>query len=471
MRPNVLLIVFDAARRDAFEVYDGPRGSTPAVSQLAARGAALPLAYSTACWTVPAHASIFTGLMPRAAGLGSPASPTESRPAVRAQLDRLLPEVMRRHGYATAAVSANGWLSAASGFDHGFDEFTLVAGSRQGRLHHGGLRVRAGWQLEALLARVDDGASAAGAALRRLIADRPSRRPFFWFVNLVECHSPYLPPRPWNDLPASERLRAAAEARRHLTLQAIWRACAGELDVPEETLERMRHLYLASIRYMDSWLGHLLEELDSAGALDETLVILTADHGENFGEGGLVTHALSLDERLIHVPLIAAGPGAPESCGPVSLAALPRLIAEGVGIDGPWEADELPTGAGVAQFEPLLDRADPRLELARTQWGLDDTGLARFHTRLACATDGRMKLLRRGDELLLFDLDSDPLELEGRPIAAIDDADPVKTRLGEALEHPSMTRSGEPVEPEAEDAVPEEELRAIEERMRLLGYM
>ena len=147
-------------------------------------------------------------------------------------------------------------------------------------------------------------------------------------MNLVECHSPYLPPWPYNDLGPIARLRAAEEARRHLTLSGIWKACAGNFDVAPGALERMRHLYARSVRLMDDWLRDLLADLDRRGILDRTLVIVTSDHGENFGEGGLMGHAFSLDQRLLHVPLVIAGPGAPaDDPGIVSLAALPRMIA------------------------------------------------------------------------------------------------------------------------------------------------
>src|SRR5437016_1832691 len=185
MRPNVLLVILDAARRDALEPYGAPRGSTPAIAQLAEAGAALPDVYATGCWTVPSHASIFTGLLPRAAGLGQAKTPNE-------------------------------------------------------------------------------------------------------------CHSPYLPPRPYGDLSLLERLRAADDARRYYKLESIWRSCVGGFDMPDDALDRMRRLYRASIRYMDDWLARLLERLGAAGALDDTLVVVTSDHGENLGEGGLVAHGLSL---------------------------------------------------------------------------------------------------------------------------------------------------------------------------------
>src|SRR5437764_11736456 len=100
MRPNVLLVVLDAARRDALEPYGAPAGSTPAIAQLARRGAALPDVYATGCWTVPSHASIFTGLLPRAAGLAQARRPLEAKPVLDAHRELLLPEVMRREGYA-----------------------------------------------------------------------------------------------------------------------------------------------------------------------------------------------------------------------------------------------------------------------------------------------------------------------------------------------------------------------------------
>jgi arylsulfatase A-like enzyme len=295
-----------------------------------------------------------------------------------------------------------------------------------------------------------------------MIEETP-RRPFFWFVNLVECHSPYLPPRPYDDLPLAQRVRAGAEARRHLTLDAIWRACAGGFDIPDDAIARMRHLYARSVRYMDDWLGRVLERLDGARLLDDTLVLVTSDHGENLGEGGLISHAFSLDERLIRVPLVAAGPvPVPEIA---SLVDLPRLVAEAAGLQGhPWAAAELEPGVRVAQFDPLTGRDDPRAKDVVERWGLGEDALERITSPITCATDGRRKLVRFGEGELLYDLDDDPLE--ARPRTANGAAPP---ELRAALEHPALWRApaaqpapAEPGGPEADD---------IERRMRLLGYM
>jgi arylsulfatase A-like enzyme len=467
-RPNVLCVVLDTARRDAFEPYGAPTGSTPAIAQLASRGQALPDVYASASWTVPSHASMFTGMLSRALGLGqAPGGRREGcRPILEQHRDRMLPEVLRRSGYATAAVSANVWITEATGFGIGFDRFEEVDTGRQGLMHRDDLRARAAWGLEAVRARVDDGAAGAERALAAMIAERP-REPFFWFVNLVECHSPYLPPRPYDDLPPLARLRAGEEARRHLTLDAIWRACCGGFDIPPEAIDRMRRLYAASIRYMDDWLARVLERLDQAALLDDTFVLVTSDHGENLGEQNLISHAFSLDERLIRVPLVAAGPAGVEPIA--SLMELPRLIASAAHLDEhPWAPPPVPEGIRVAQFDPLTGPDDPRARETVKRWGLGDEAMKRMTSAITCATDGRHKLVRFGGDDLLYDLGDDPLELH--PRTPNGDGGETTRALRAALDQPVLwdaPGAGGAQETPGHAAEAED----IERRMRLLGYM
>src|SRR5437763_1522730 len=98
------------------------------------------------------------------------------------------------------------------------------------------------------------------------------------------------PPRPWDDLAAPARIKAALEAQRHLSFQSICLFAAGRWEIPDEAFARMRHLYARAAAYLDRWLADVLEALDRRGILDDTLVIVTSDHGENFGEGGLIAH-------------------------------------------------------------------------------------------------------------------------------------------------------------------------------------
>jgi arylsulfatase A-like enzyme len=457
---NVLLIVLDTARRDAFEPFGAAAGSSPAVAQLAARGVVAEQAHSAACWTLPSHAALFSGLLPRAAGLvRAPArTPHSCREVVEAHRDRWLPEVFRRAGYATAGVSANLWIGDTSGFDTGFDRWRSVDSGRQSGLHDPAPKARLRWALEAARAKVDDGAREARATVSSWIGDTQPGTPFFWFVNLNECHSPYLPPLPYSDVGLRGRLRAAEEAREYLTLEAIWRACAGGLEVPEEALQRMRHLYARSVRQMDDWLADVLSLLDERGVLDETLVVVTADHGENFGESGLMAHAFSLDERLTHVPLVAAGPGADELTGLVSLADLPRALARAAGIAHPWGPD-LHAGVAVAEFDPPTGPEDERVQRTVREWGVGAAGLRVMTTPLTSATDGALKLVRRGASEELFDLAADPLEQQ-----PLDPSDPRAAELRAALDPRPVA-----VEPQAEASAAE--LAEIEERMKLLGYM
>jgi len=408
---------------------------------------------------------MFTGSLSRALGLGQApgGTPHGCRQVLEGCRDRLLPDVLRRAGYVTGAVSANLWVSPQSGFDIGFDEFVTVRGSR-GVECGPGLRPRLTWLAEGVRARVDDGAAEAERLLEGWM-DRDRSVPFFWFVNLVECHSPYLPPRPYNDLSLSQRLLTASEQRRHLTLGAIWRACAGGFDIPQPALRRMRHLYSRAVRLMDDWLGRVLERLDERGILEDTLVIVTSDHGENLGEGNLIGHSFSLDNRLIAVPLISAGPVGLGGGDLVSLAQLPRLIAEAVVIgEHPWRDDPTRDGLPVAQFDALVPADDPRARRAVEEWGLGEDAVRRVTTSLTCVTDGRLKLPRDGDRDLLLDLVGDPLELH--PVPA--DGSRVPPSFRRALEAAAVPGH---TEPPTVTEVPDDEREDLERRMRLLGYM
>src|SRR3954451_21279237 len=178
MRPNVLVVVFDAARRDALEPYGAPAGASPAVGQLAASGVALPEVYATGCWTAPSHVSIFTGLMPRAAGIARVPAPSASKAGLEPHRDRMLSDVLRRAGYWTAGVSANLWV-ADGGFDLGFDEFKSVDSGRVAGIGEAGLKKRLRWYLEAARARHDDGARRVEQIFDNWIS-QPPRQPFFW---------------------------------------------------------------------------------------------------------------------------------------------------------------------------------------------------------------------------------------------------------------------------------------------------
>jgi arylsulfatase A-like enzyme len=474
MQPNVLLVVLDAARRDAVAPYR-PNAPTPTIADLARRGRAVPSAYATSSWTLPSHSSMFTGLLPQTIGLGQAPDnvPGGARAVLARHTERLLPQALGGAGYATHGFSANLWASAHSGFDIGFDSFAYEPGGRAERtrgLTGTGPAARAAWALEAVRAGGDDGAAAIGRSLREQIA-RWSGQPTFWFVNLVECHAPYLPPRPWDDLPAAERIRAAHDSQRYMSFESICRHAAGVQQIPAESLERMRHLYTRSVAYMDDWLAQILAALDARGILEETLVIVTSDHGESFDEAGLIAHGFAVDERLINVPLVMAGPGA-VAADTFTLRALPALIGAAAGVAGePWASPAQPDGVAVAQYEAIAAPDNPRIVEFARRWGIDAAGVARLTAGYTCATDGRHKLVRSAGAERRFDLIADPEERAPLPAGTGEPAEIAALRAALDASEAETDPAGALAPDEARPTASAEEMAQLEQQMKLLGYM
>lgn len=463
------MLVLDTARADAFEPYGARAGASPVVAEMATTGDHAPLAYAPSSWTVPTHAAMFAGELPRALGLGQApgGTPAGVREVMRPLAPRLLPTVLREAGYTTVGASCNSWISPASGFDTGFDVFDHVPLPRAQDFDQPGVRGGLRWLWQGARAELDDGAEAVADRVRAWFDGWDGSSPFFWFVNLVECHSPYLPPRPWNDLSLVGRLRAAQDVTRYQTLEAVWRHCATGEPVPPDALARMRHLYAQAIASLDAWIGRLLELLDAHRVLDDTIVVVTSDHGENFGEGGLIGHAFSLDERLIRVPLVTRGLDLPD--GPYGLERLPATLADAIGLDAhPWRRSE--DTAAVAQFDPLVEPGAPRLAELAARWDLDDRGRRLFCEPQTCVTDGHRKLLRWGEQELAYDLDRDPLEQH--PLQVAPD-DPAYTGLRAALDRAAAVdrRPDPPATTDPASGADDAETAALEAQMRLLGYL
>jgi arylsulfatase A-like enzyme len=381
----------------------------------------------------------------------------------------MLGHVLRSAGYATHGLTTNVWVAPETGLDIGFDSFDYISSGREERMNGllgTGPRAELAWAGEGFTAKRDDGAAEAATKLRRLI-EAHTGQPSFWFVNLSECHSPYLPPRPWNDLTVLERMRAARDNRLHLTFESICLYAAGRHEISGAALERLRHLYLRAVSYMDAWLAEILEALDAQGILDDTLVIVTSDHGENFGEDGLIAHGFSLNERLIHVPLVMAGPGAVAADELVGLDQLPRIICEAAGIAAhPYERDHLPPTVAVSQYDPIVPPGDPRLISFAEKWDVEPAGVERLCARFTSATDGTTKLVLRDGQELVYDLSSDPGELN--PIPAAQQNGTVSA-LRDALRDSDAQQPPEPLP--AGPVATADDVADIERRMRLLGYM
>lgn len=458
-----MLLVFDTARADVLEPYGAEPGSSPALAALARSGWAAPCCYATSNWTLPSHLSLFSGLLPRAAGLG-PDVPADW--VVKTHADRSLPSVLRSSGYATSGLTANPWISAPHGFAEGFDRFSRVRRLRRDA-PHGDLKTRARWLLQAVNARVDDGLSEIDRTIEGWIAERPSR-PFFWFANLMECHSPYLPPAPYNDLGLVERVRAARDALRIQSHSGFLAASTGRLRVSASSQQRMRYLYRRAVRSMDDLLERLMNRLDAARLLDDTIVVVVSDHGENFGEGGLYSHMLSLDDRLIRVPfVVGGGVRVAEPASPTSLADVPRVLASGIGLaDHPWHETMPAPGVAAAQYDGFASFTPDIADRLAGRFEIDDEHRSVLFRGGECVTDGRFKLVRTDRVEELFDLTTDPLETTDVAGRWPEHADRLRRAL-DAVEGLPRATVRQPPPDEPEDVEPSD----LEEQMRILGYL
>jgi arylsulfatase A-like enzyme len=277
--PNVIVVVFDTARRDFFSAYGCSTRTTPSFDAFAGEGIRFDRAYSTSCWTVPAHASLFTGLWPVVHG----ATQETQRLGEGAVT---LAEILRDHGFETVCFSGNPWISPRANLTQGFEAAEVVSTGRA-QLQGEGLPHR------------------ANRRVFRWLDDRTDDRPFFLFVNVIEPHWKYEAPTAWQKRfvpggPVDQRDPAMFTPTK-------WYLKRGE--IPMDLLPARTAMYEAELAYADAILGELLDGLRSRGLLDEALVVVTSDHGENHGDLGHVSHMLALNEALIRVPLAVRLPG------------------------------------------------------------------------------------------------------------------------------------------------------------------
>lgn len=297
-QPHVILIILDTLRRDHLGCYGSSAGLTPVLDRLAEESTVYDGAYATAPWTVPSHASMFTGHYVKTHGCDS---------SQHLWLDDrwlTLPEMLQGERYQTVSLVANVTLELAN-FRQGFDHHVYLRPSRaQGELRVTNTLKRLGWPDR----WVDKGSTEAVIELDDWFKHRRDpTRPMFLFVNLMEPHQPYLPPQPER----SRRLPDGCSAREAARLGAE------EFDGTEWHARRVeagrqadiaRALYEGEVAYQDRRLGDLLDVLRSRLDLDRTLLMVTSDHGENLGEGRRWGHLFAINDHLIHVPLLIRYP-------------------------------------------------------------------------------------------------------------------------------------------------------------------
>lgn len=305
--PNILLIILDTVRADHLGLYGYERATTPNLDSLAARGTVFDKAIAPAPWTLPSHASMLTGRRP-----------TELSTDWERPLDGTHPtlaEVLSRHGYVTSGFVANllytsRWFGLARGFAH-YDDYprsigqTVLSSSLGRELARRGILHR--------LTGSDDVLNRKRA--RRVTddflswLDRRDRRPYFAFLNYFDAHEPYLPPAPYDEKFGASGPRPLERTGGLRHDARAWRPRKWESSNREIRLDR--NAYDGAIAYIDANLGRLVRELEARGELDETVILVTSDHGEHLGEHGLFGHLNSLYSPLLRVPLVVMGPGIP----------------------------------------------------------------------------------------------------------------------------------------------------------------
>ena len=339
-RPNILLITLETTRPDHLGVYGYEKQTSPALDRLAQDSLVFDRAFSTSSWTLPAHASLFTGLFPTTHGARyDEAGPLVLSDGIRgkqvlskfratplADGEPVLAELLAAQGYDTGAVVAGPWMKQIFGLGRGFSHYDDAGiTDLYGRLAADVTREATAW--------IDQRADAAS-------------KPFFLFLNYYDPHGPYTDP--------------AGYARQFLP--------PGTIVFPqprERSPEFLSGVYDGEIRYMDEHLGALFERLRELALYDDMWIVVTADHGELFGEHGKEGHGSSLWEEELRIPLIVKFPKATKRSGrssaPVQLTDLLPMLLEALGTPVPERVQGgVPPDVGhpiYAEVYPLIGAA------------------------------------------------------------------------------------------------------------------
>lgn len=393
-KPSVLVFVYDTTRVDAVSAYGHVSGTTPEFDRLAASGLRYTRAFSNAPWTLPSHATLFTGLPVAEHGVGSRGT--------RAPDDLVfLAERLRQEGYQTAGFSENQFISEAFNMVQGFDQFECNP-------------------------QADAAPDAAAHFVAEWAKGIDPKRPFFLFINVMDAHEPYVV-RDVNRFVPSGVDPASV---RSVDLGVNRRLC-DRLPPPAE-LAILRGLYLGDVAAADAKFASVRAALAEHGLDSHLITVATADHGEQLGEHRLMEHNFSVFSSLLHVPLAVGGlDGVVPAVinAPVQLADIVPSIMQWIGGEPPAEgsARPLPTGAGASRDDraflaEYIEPGDIALTGDEPEWlrhGLESTR----ERRKPCGVEDRVfgtqvSVLRYPFHLIhydryppaLYDLERDPAE-------------------------------------------------------------
>ena len=494
--PNVLVVVMDCVRALDFPGGRDAVSDMPFTESLARSSVHYPRAATVAPWTIPAHASIFTGLYPWNHG-------AHARRGLEldAKVPRL-PELLQRHGYRTQSLSANPFISPTFNLDQGFDQIAWGGWSESFlRLPRDVPPEELRGPQQAVNPRPGLAQGPIGAILRRFMHDAyrfpfafdaanrlaqrivrpnseleqsvapwieptfarwigsvPSGQPFFCFVNFVDAHEPYYPS------PAqTPNLRSWGKFVRvrqdHLSY------VAGRWSPSPSDLALLHQLYRQSIGVLDRRLSRLAQTLKSAGRWDNTLVVLTSDHGQAFGEHGMLFHMFRVVEPELRIPLFVRYPHGRDAGrsarGWASLVDIAPTICELAGISSGVAYDGVP-------LQSLIDheRPGPALAMAdgliwdRIRARFAGPQLEKFDRVYAAAYDVEYKAVvdQSTGSSVLFNVESDPGELSDLSASA-------------GARGALVTQAARDAGGRIGATIPETMSNDVEERLRSWGYI
>lgn len=421
--PNVVLVVVDALRADHLGCYGYDRETTPEIDRLAENALVFANAYSNATFTFPSTASIFTATLPVVHRIAWHEDRQEQMRRISDEYT-LLTEVFHDAGYRTGLLTFPGWVSPTANYMQGVD--VRVESKRDDRdlLEHA-----------------------------RQFIEQSAQGPFFLYLHFIELHDYFHPQHLFEDVdPAAAEISQELLALRDMTNRGAYRSMVRDLPakLTDSDLEFLITTYDRKLRETDSIIGDLARHLERQGLLEDTLLAITADHGEQFLEHGLLVHGGdAFYNDVLRVPFVVSNPAlfeVKESVTiPVSSIDIGPTLLDLAGLDAP----------PVFQGESLIGRND------------DD--------RVVFATDGQTWkavsrhwsyiVSKRNDREELYDLSSDPgetrnLAAENAEMAAVARAQVAAMRR-QSQEHEYMAISVEEFE------MPEEQKEAL----RKLGYV
>jgi arylsulfatase A-like enzyme len=501
---NVLFVVLDTVRKDHLTPYGYDEPTTPNLGEFAQQAAVYEEAVSPAPWTLPVHASLFTGEYPSEHGASQEAPYLEGATT--------LAETLAAAGYETACYSSNAWITPYTNLTDGFDDRDNFFGVMPGDLLSGPLaRVWKVMNDSDLLRGVADTLVDLGNRVHEWTAgsggdesktpeavDRiqafvdDADGPWFAFTNLMDAHLPYYPPEQFREefAPGVDPDDVCQNSKEYNS---------GARDIDEAEFEAIRGLYDAEIAHMDDQLGRLFDWLRTEGYWEDTAVVVCADHGELHGEHGLYGHEFCLYDPLVNVPTVVKHPAVETGHHDeqFELQDLYHTVLDATGVDPAAVGHDDAVGLDPArsllreEHREFGDRTDPpgggdlayveytrpvvelnQLENKAARAGIELDEQSRFYSRMRAVrrTDGKYVRNERIDDEF-YRLDEDPGETDDRHGAG----DDLAADLAAALSTFESARGGAWTGDDGDVSGGEDSLSDMDDeakdRLRDLGYI